>query len=78
MSSSTMDPGLQPPLRPPVIPTAGHSPILLTHKQVKGIFSPQEIVIIQDFHSTHPVGVKVSSDLKTNKVQIRKYNQQFA
>ncbi|KAL0627385.1 hypothetical protein AAY473_000694 [Plecturocebus cupreus] len=47
---------------------AGHySPVLLTHKQVKGIFSPQKIVIIQDFHSTHPVGIKVSSNLKTDK-----------
>lgn len=65
-SSFARDPGAP---AQPRIPIAGHSPILLTHKQVKGIFSPQEIVIVQDFHSTHPVGVKVSSNLKTDKVQ---------
>lgn len=66
------------PHLPQATPTADHSPILLTHKQVKGIFSPQEIVIIQDFHSTHPVGVKVSSNLKKDKIQEEKHNQQFA
>lgn len=54
---------------PPHQSRSPRSPILLTHKQVKGIFGPQEIVIIQDLHSTHPVRIKVSSDLKTDKVQ---------
>lgn len=67
MLVSTRDPGT-PNL--PTTPRAGHySPVLLTHKQVKGIFGPQKIVIIQDFHSTHPVGIKVSSNLKTDKVK---------
>lgn len=59
------DPGVPPP---PHYSQSHHSPILLTHKQVKGIFSPQEIVIIQDFNSTHPVGIEVSSNLKIDKV----------
>lgn len=58
------------PRAPHCPPTChGHSPVLLTHKQVKGIFSPQEIVIIQDFHGTHPVGIKVSGNLKTDRMQ---------
>lgn len=59
-------PGLTCP-RPPLVP--GHSPVLLTHKQVKRILSPQEIVIVQDFHRAHPVGVEVSSNLQTDKGQ---------
>ena len=33
---------------------------------------------MQDFHSTHPVGVKDSSNIKKDKIQEGKYNQQFA
>ena len=40
------------------------SPVLLTHKQVERILRPQEVVIIQDLHGTHPIWIKVTGNLR--------------
>lgn len=39
------------------------SPVLLTDKQIECVLRPQEIVIIQDFHCTHPVRIEVTCNL---------------
>lgn len=44
----------------------GPSPVLLADKQVERIFRPQEVVVVQDLHSTHPVGVEVTCNLTQN------------
>lgn len=72
VSEETQGPHPPQPSRGPGLtcpPIPGHSPVLLTHKQVKRVLSPQEIVIVQDFHRAHPVGVEVSSNLHTDKGQ---------
>lgn len=42
-------------------------PVLLADKEIEGVLRPQEVVIIQDFHRTHPVGIEVTRDLLENK-----------
>jgi len=50
------------------------SPVLLAHEQVEGVLRPQEVVVVQDFHGTHPVGIEVTRDLTTtnNKCKMNK------
>lgn len=43
------------------------SPVLLADKQIECILCPQEVVVVQDFHSTHPVRIKVTCNLTNNK-----------
>lgn len=39
------------------------SPVLLADKQIEGVLCPQEIVVVQDFHCTHPVRIEVTCNL---------------
>jgi hypothetical protein len=45
------------------------SPVFLANKQVEGILSTQESVIVDDFHSSHPVRVEISSNLSKTDVR---------
>lgn len=39
------------------------SPVLLADEQVESVLRSEEVVIIQDFNSTHPVGIEITSNL---------------
>jgi hypothetical protein len=47
----------------------------LTNKEVEGILRPQEVVIVQDLHSTHPVGIEVTGDLRRVTGEKQAYHQ---
>lgn len=49
------------------------SPVLLADKQIEGVLRPQEVVVIQNFHCTHPVRIEVTGNLKQI---IKKQNKQ--
>lgn len=44
------------------------SPVLLADKQVEGILCPQEVVVIKNLHSAHPVRIKITSNLSKNNI----------
>lgn len=42
-------------------------PVLLADEQVKRILGSKEVVIIQDFDSTHPVWIEITGNLMKRK-----------